>query len=187
MEVLIKLDSTHREQLAAHLLALNRDDRADRFIGIVSDDYVQRYVAGIGYARDVLIGALQGRRLVALVHAAVYLESSELVSEVGVSVDQELRRRIGRLLRAIAAPKRFNVRRVHVIFRSDNVAMTALTRAMGARIDRQGTESSAVFETMVVHTCGGMCKAARLSGIPKNRAAFSRVRQSPPHPSPSCG
>ena len=65
MEALIKLDSTHREQLAAHLLALNRDDRADRFMGIVSDDYVQRYIAGIGYACDVLIGALQGRRLVA--------------------------------------------------------------------------------------------------------------------------
>ena len=149
MEALIKLDSTHREQLAAHLLALNRDDRADRFIGIVSDDYVQRYVDGIGYARDVLIGALQGRRLVALAHAAVYLESGELVSEVGVSVDKDLRRKgLGKRLlhAAIAAAKRFNVRRVHVIFRSDNMAMTALTRAMGARIDRQGTESSAVFE-----------------------------------------
>ena len=104
---------------------------------------------GIGYARDVLIGALQGRRLVALAHAAVYLESGELVSEVGVSVDKDLRRNgLGKRLlhAAIAAAKRFNVRRVHVIFRSDNVAMTALTRAMGARIDRQGTESSAVFE-----------------------------------------
>ena len=54
------LDSRHREQLTAHLLALNPEDRSDRFIGAVSDDYVRRYVDGIGYARDVLIGALQG-------------------------------------------------------------------------------------------------------------------------------
>jgi hypothetical protein len=33
VEALMMLDSTHREQLAAHLLALNREDRADRFIG----------------------------------------------------------------------------------------------------------------------------------------------------------
>src|SRR2546423_1123040 len=69
------LDSRHREQLIAHLLALNPEDRSDRFIGAVSDDYVRRYVDGIGYARDVLIGALQathprerGRAL--LVHGA---------------------------------------------------------------------------------------------------------------------
>ena len=183
MEALIKLDSTHREQLAAHLLALNRDDRADRFMGIVSDDYVQRYIAGIGYACDVLIGALQGRRVVALAHAAVYLESGELLSEVGVSVDKELRRKgLGkRLLRAaIAAAKRFNVRRVHVIFRSDNVAMTALTRAMGARIDRQGTESSAVFETNGgPHLRGACVKLPDSQGIPTTTVRPFRACVSP--------
>jgi surfactin synthase thioesterase subunit len=79
----------------------------------------------------------------------VYLERGELVSEVGVSVDTDLRRKgLGKRLMqaAIAAAKRFNVRRVHVIFRSDNVAMAALTRAMGGRVDRDGMESSAVFE-----------------------------------------
>jgi pimeloyl-ACP methyl ester carboxylesterase len=143
------LDSRHREQLTAHLLALNPEDRSDRFIGAVSDDYVRRYVDSIGYARDVLIGALQGRRLVALAHAAVYLEHGELVSEVGVSVESALRRNgLGKRLlhAAIGAVRRFNVRRVHVIFRSANAAMAGLTRSMGGRIDRHGTESSAVFE-----------------------------------------
>jgi len=149
MELLMMLDSTHREQLTAHLLALNREDRADRFIGTVNDDYVQRYVNGIGYARDVLIGALQERRLIALAHAAMYLEHGELVSEVGVSVESNLRRNgLGKRLlhAAIDAAKRFNVRRVYVIFRTGNAAMAALTRSVGGRINRQGTESSAVFE-----------------------------------------
>lgn len=143
------MDSTHRAQLTAHLLALSPADRADRFIGTVSDDYVRRYVDGIGYARDVLIGALQGRRLVALAHAAMYLEGGELLSEVGVSVDTDLRRHgLGKRMihAAIAAATRFNVRRVHVNFRSDNAAMSALTRALGGRVDRDGMESSAVFE-----------------------------------------
>jgi GNAT superfamily N-acetyltransferase len=153
VEALIKLDSTHRGQLAAHLLALDRDDRANRFLSTVSDDHVHRYVDGIGDARDVLIGALQGQQLVALAHAAVYFEGGELVSEVGVSVDKDFRRKgLGKRLlhAALAAAKRFKVLRVHVIFRSDNVAMRALTRAMGARIDCQGAESSAVFMPRLV-------------------------------------
>ncbi len=149
MELLMPLDSRHREVLTAHLLSLGPDDRADRFTGTVDDDYVRRYADGIGYARDVLIGALEGRRLVGLAHAAVYLEHGELVSEVGVSVSTGARRHgLGKrlLLAAIDAARRFNVRRVVVIFRSANAAMAALTRSVGGRIERDGAESSAVFE-----------------------------------------
>ena len=72
MELLIPLDSRHRAAITAHLLALSAEDRADRFTGTVSDEVVQDYVGAIGYARDVLVGALQERRLVGLAHAAVY-------------------------------------------------------------------------------------------------------------------
>ena len=121
-------------------MALSAEDRADRFTGTVSDEVVQDYVGAIGYARDVLVGALQERRLVGLAHAAVYLERGELVCEVGVSVDAAARRGgLGqRLLRAaIAGARRFQVRRVIVLFRSANRAMAALTRKLGGRIERE--------------------------------------------------
>lgn len=149
MELLMPLDSRHREALTAHLLALDPGDRADRFTGTVTDDYVRRYVDSIGYARDVLIGAVQGRRLVGLAHAAVYLEHGELVAEIGLSTDTGTRRHgLGKrlLLAAIDAARRFNVSRVIVIFRSGNAAMAALTRSVGGRVERDGAESSAVFE-----------------------------------------
>ena len=148
-ELLMPLDSRHRGALTAHLLSLGSDDRADRFTGTVSDDYVTRYVDAIGYARDILIGALQERRLVGLAHAAVYLEHGELISEVGVSVDSGARRHgLGKrlMIAAIDAARRFNVRRVLVLFRSSNTAMASLTRSIGGRVERDGSESSAVFE-----------------------------------------
>ena len=149
MELLMPLDSRHRTALTAHLLSLGADDRADRFIGIVTDDYVRRYVEGIGYARDILIGALAQRKLVGLGHAAVYLEHGELVAELGVSVELRARRGgLGKrlLLAAIDAARRFNVRRVYVIFRSGSAAMSGLIRSVGGRIERDGAQSSAVFE-----------------------------------------
>lgn len=149
MELLMPLDSRHRTMLTAHLLSLGPDDRADRFTGTINDDYIRRYVDAIGYARDVLIGALQGRRLVGLAHAAVYLEHGEPVTEVGVSVDASVRRHgLGKrlLLTAIGSAKRFNVRRAYVVFRSGNAGMAALTRSVGGCIERDGGESSAVFE-----------------------------------------
>lgn len=149
MELLMALDSRHRGALLAHLLALAPDDRADRFTGTVTDAAVQHYVEGIGYARDVLIGAVRGRRLVGLAHVAVYLERGVLVSEVGLSIDRDARRHgLGKrlLLAAIDAAKRFDVGRVLVEFRSGNAAMAALTRGIGGRVERDGAESSAVFE-----------------------------------------
>ncbi len=149
MVVLDPLDSRHRSLMAQHLLSLSADDRVDRFMAMVSDDYVLRYVNGIGYARDILIGAFHEGALVGLAHAAVYLDQGDLVTEVGVSVQASARRRgLGRLLlvASIDAARRFNVRRVLVLFRATNRAMAALTRSVGGRIERDATESHAVFE-----------------------------------------
>ena len=60
--------------------------------GPVNDHYIRRYVDGIGYGQDVLIGAFEKRRLVGVVHAAKYLENEELLVYVGVSVDVDARR-----------------------------------------------------------------------------------------------
>ena len=66
-----------------------------------------------------------------------------------MSVQDGARRRgLGRLLlvASIAAAQRFNVRRVLVMFRATNRAMTALTRSVGGRIERDAIESHAVFD-----------------------------------------
>lgn len=83
--LLLQLDSSHRDAMCAHLLALAPDDRASRFMAAVSDDLVRRYVGDIAYGRDRLIGALRQRTLLGLVHAAVDLEGGDRVIEVGVS------------------------------------------------------------------------------------------------------
>jgi GNAT superfamily N-acetyltransferase len=149
MVELKSLDSRHRSVMAAHLLSLGADGRVDRFMAMVSDDYVHRYVNGIGCARDILIGAFDEGNLVGLAHAAVYLDGADIVAEVGVSVQADARRRgLGRFLLAasIAAAQRFKVLRVLVMFRPSNRAMTALTRSVGGRIERDAIESHAVFE-----------------------------------------
>lgn len=156
MQSTIKLGSRHRLPMAAHLISLSEDDRCDRFLAVVSDDAVRRYVDGIAYARDILVGCMHEHRLVGLAHAAVYLEQGELIAEVGISVDGRLRRGgLGRrlLLAAMDSATRFGVVRVEVIFRSQNRAMSALTRSLGGRVVPQGSESSAVF---TVNVAGGL-------------------------------
>lgn len=149
MNLISTLDSRHAEAMTSHLLSLGPEDRLDRFMAMVNDDYVSRYVDGIGYARDILIGAVHDRRLLGLAHAAVYIDRGELVTEVGVSVHESARRQgLGKELLAavIHRARRFNVRRVVVLFRAANGAMAALTRSMGGRIERQGAESSAILD-----------------------------------------
>ncbi len=149
MDHLINLTSRHRDEIMAHLLSLHADDRIERFTGSINDDSVRRYVTSIGFARDLLVGVRQGSGLVGLAHAAVDLERGDLVCEVGISVDRAARRRgVGKrlLLAAMAATRRFNVRRVTVLFRSSNTAMAALARSIGGHVERTGGDSCAVFD-----------------------------------------
>jgi surfactin synthase thioesterase subunit/GNAT superfamily N-acetyltransferase len=142
------LGSQHRALMTSHLQALPPDDRCDRFLAAVNDAYVSQYVHSIGFARDILVGIVDGTRLVGMAHAGVSIQDGELVAEVGLSVASQCRRMgLGqRLLQAVVhtAVGR-GVQRVEVIFRSGNQAMAALTRRLGGTITRCAGESSAVF------------------------------------------
>ncbi len=143
------LDSRQRGAVLGHLLNMSEEDRTNRFSAVASDDYIRNYVDGIGFARDIVLGALHSTRLVGMVHGAVYIERGDLVTEIGISVDAGVRKTgLGRrlLMAVMEFAKRFRVVRAYVLFRSDNSAMAALARAIGARIERDGNESSAVFE-----------------------------------------
>lgn len=150
MQTLITLGSHHRAAISAHLSALDADDRWDRFMATVSDEVVQRYVASIGFARDILIGAVQGPGLTGLAHAGLSLHDGELVAEVGLSVSKASRRQgLGRLLMlaALDAARRCGATRVEVIFSPGNRAMRALTRGLGGWLTRHDGESRALFES----------------------------------------
>ena len=149
MEVVAQLDSRHRPGVIAHLLQLDADDRLNRFSALASDEYVRSYADGIAFARDIVLGAMRGSRVVGLAHGSVFIERGDLVVEIGVSVDAEDRRSgLGmRLMGAVMdRAKRCNVVRAYVLFRSGNIAMAALQRGLGARIVRDGNESSSVVE-----------------------------------------
>jgi pimeloyl-ACP methyl ester carboxylesterase len=147
---LIKLGSRHRGAIVAHLSGLSAEDRYDRFIGVANADYVQRYVHGVGFARDILLGAVYEHRLVGLVHLAVDLDNGEPVAEVGLSVDRDKRRLgLGRLLlqSALVEAKRMGMVRVDMMFRGCNAALSALSARVGGRVGARGRETVAMFDT----------------------------------------
>ena len=152
MEPVSTLGPRHREALTAHLLQLPAGDRAERFACAVGDDYIRRYVDGIGYGQDIVIGAMQDERVIALCHAPVYVDHSDggaLATEIGLSVDADLRGRgLGKalLLAAIDAAARRNVRRALAFHHPSNTAMAGLSRDIGARIENDGGAACAVFE-----------------------------------------
>ncbi len=151
---LVVLDELHCKAFTAHLLSLDTADRYDRFWSPVNDAFIERYGAGIGGAGHVLVGAMRGHRIVGLAHAALYADGgSGLAAEIGISIDADARKQgLGkRLLRAAleAAEQRLQASRVHVLFMTTNAPMAALARSLGGRIERDGSESSAVFDLPV--------------------------------------
>jgi GNAT superfamily N-acetyltransferase len=154
MQTLTTLNARHCPAITAHLCALGIGDRSDRFMAGVSDDYISRYVHGIGFARDILIGAHQDQRLVGFAHAATHVQQGEQVMELGLSVDSGLRRQgVGRrlLTAAMRAAQALGVARMDIMFRARNPAMAALTRRLGGQVTRQGAESNAQFRLMPAH------------------------------------
>jgi GNAT superfamily N-acetyltransferase len=152
MQTLVSLGAGERSAITEHLLGLGDDDRCDRFMAAANDAAMADYVQGIGFARDILIGARGagpgGTRLLGLAHASIGLEHGEVVGEVGISVDRSERRQgLGRelFMAVMAAARRCGVTRVEVIFRSANAGMAGLTRALGGVVVRDGAESRAAF------------------------------------------
>ena len=159
---LVVLDARHRRAFTAHLRSLDTEDRCGRFWSPVNDAFIERYAQGIVGDGHVLVGAMRGRRIVGLAHAALYADGADgLAAEIGISVDAEARKQgLGkRLLRAaMAAVGRLQAGRVHVLFMTMNSAMAALARSLGGHISRDGVDSSAVFDLQA----GGGPAAGRL-------------------------
>ena len=143
------VDESRRGAVLEHLLRLSADDRLNRFLSLADDSQVSNYVRGICFAHDIVLGAGWDARIVGLPHGALFMDRGDMATEIGISVDEDARRcGIGKrlLLAALELTRRLGVVRAHAIFRADNVAVVRMARDLGARVERNGSESSTVFQ-----------------------------------------
>jgi ribosomal protein S18 acetylase RimI-like enzyme len=149
---LTQLSIQHRQQITDHLLALAPADRQQRFMGVVSDHFIERYVASLVPARDALIGAFDGPCLIGLMHAGRFRlrdGPGRLAIDIGLSVAEHARRQglAGQLLRAgVAAGRRLGARQMVVMFAGSNAAMHALLRSHLPVVTQHGSEVRAVLD-----------------------------------------
>ena len=139
---------SHGERIAAHLLALNAQDRYLRFGFAASDEQIRRYVDGLNFERDDIFGIYNRKlELIAMAHVA-FSTDPELKScaEFGVSVLAHARGRgyAARLFdRAVMHARNEGVQMMFIHALSENTAMLNIARKAGATIERDGTETEA--------------------------------------------
>lgn len=142
------LGPSHRERIAAHLLALDPDDRYLRFGYTATDEQVLRYVEGLDFEQDDIFGVYNRRlELIAMAHLAYSRDAeSANCAEFGVSVLARVRGRgFGRRLfeRAVMHARNEGVDLLFIHALSENVAMLKIARSAGATLERFGSETEA--------------------------------------------
>lgn len=142
------LGPSHREQVRAHLLALDGQDRYLRFGYAANDEQIARYVDSLKFERDELFGIFNRRlELIAMAHLAYSVDPAcHACAEFGVSVSRRARGRGygGRLFaRAVLHARNEGVRQLFIHALSENTAMLKIARKAGAVIERDGSESEA--------------------------------------------
>jgi GNAT superfamily N-acetyltransferase len=139
------LSARHREQVVAHLMALDDTDRRRRFGHRASDDSINHYVEQMNFERDEVFGTFdRSLTLVALGHLA--LDPGGGTGEFGVSVHPRARgRRLGSQLFAHAVTHARN-RQVHTLYihlARENAAMLAIVQRAGAAVSFEGSDAIA--------------------------------------------
>jgi RimJ/RimL family protein N-acetyltransferase len=142
---IVLLSAADAGAIEAHLLRLNADDRSTRFTaGVVPDAAIARYVAGIAFDRDHLIGALDEEgRLVAFAHGCVYAVPGRSEVEVAFSVDVACRK-LGLATALMAAlrvaAERSGVDAVVAMCLARNAAMRRVLAGAGMRVELEDGE-----------------------------------------------
>jgi GNAT superfamily N-acetyltransferase len=145
------LGPRHRQRIAAHLMALDVNDRYLRFGYPATDAQMSKYVDMLDFEQDEVFGIFNRRlELIAmahLAHAAVApVEGRPAMSEFGVSVLPRVRSRgFGRRLfeHAMLHARNRGVEMLFIHALSENVAMLKIARRAGATVERDGSESEA--------------------------------------------
>lgn len=142
------IGSSHGERIAAHLLALNPNDRYLRFGYAANDEQIARYVESLNFERDEIFGIYNRKlELIAMAHLAFSTDPAlKSCAEFGVSVLAHARGRgYGARLfdRAVVHARNDGVEMMFIHALSENTAMLNIARKAGARIERDGSESEA--------------------------------------------
>lgn len=138
----------HRDRILSHLLGLDERDRYLRFGYLANDEQIGRYVAGLNFERDALLGIFNRRMdLIAMAHLAFSVDPTCMnCAEFGVSVSKSARGRgFGTRLfeRCTVNARNEGVEMFFVHALSENTAMLAIARKAGATVVREGSESEA--------------------------------------------
>lgn len=138
----------HRDRIAAHLLALEEQDRYLRFGYAANDEQIRRYVDQLDFDRDEIFGIYNRKlELIAMAHLAFLQEAgAPACAEFGVSVLRKARGRgYGARLfeRAVMHARNEGVELVFIHALSENVAMLKIARNAGATLERAGSETDA--------------------------------------------
>jgi GNAT superfamily N-acetyltransferase len=142
------LGPSHRERIAAHLRALDANDRYLRFGYPATDEQIDRYVAGLDFERDDIFGIYNRKlELIAMAHLA-YSSDPEMTScaEFGVSVLAKARGRgFGQRLfeRAVIHARNEGVEMLFIHALTENRAMLRIASKAGAKMERAGSETDA--------------------------------------------
>lgn len=143
-----QLGPRHRDRIEKHLLALDQHDRYLRFGYLASDEQIHRYVAGLNFESDAILGIYNRRlELIAMAHLAFSVDKSfDACAEFGVSVLKSARGRGygGRLFaRAVTHARNEGVQLMFIHALSENTAMLKIAQKAGATVERYGSEAEA--------------------------------------------
>jgi GNAT superfamily N-acetyltransferase len=132
-----------REAVRKLYLSLSDDDRRMRFCASASDETLSTYVSGLDFTRSTLLGAFDER---AGLIGVAELAHGATESEMAFAVRADMRgQKIGTLLmeRLLVCAKMSGVRRVVVMFLSENTPMRKLALRAGMLIRADGSEMNA--------------------------------------------
>jgi RimJ/RimL family protein N-acetyltransferase len=142
------LGPAHRDRIAAHLLALDPQDRYLRFGYAANDEQVRRYADSLDFEHDEIFGIYNRKlELIAMAHLAFSrAPQASRCAEFGVSVLAKARGRGygGRLFdRAVIHARNEGVDLLFIHALSENTAMLKIARNAGAVLERSGGETEA--------------------------------------------
>jgi GNAT superfamily N-acetyltransferase len=145
------LGRRHRRRIAQHLLSLTERDRYLRFGYAARDEQIQKYVDGLNFSRDEVLGIFNRKlQLIAVAHLAYeptpQIKGRAAMAEFGVSVLNTARGRGfgGRLFeRAALHARNRGIDTLFIHALSENGPMLAIARKAGAKVERDGSESEA--------------------------------------------
>jgi GNAT superfamily N-acetyltransferase len=135
-----------RDAVRDFYLALSADDRRKRFCSALTDVPIANYIDGLDFKRHTILGAFnESGELVGLAELALGERESELA--FSVRPDQRGKGLGTKLMERILQHARMRgIRKVLVMFLSDNDPMRKLAKRTGMLLEADGAETYASLE-----------------------------------------